>query len=120
MSMYAYDEGSRYLVKAENIDAAYKWLEDEGEYAYRVGVVKDCFILSANGHEDMFCGDVRYSVGEVIMEFMKLFCESGSYACHCIEEFHEYVLYWKDEDGVHEESRQVENPFTSKMLELES
>jgi len=119
MSMYATDAGSRYLVKAENLDAAYEWLEHEGEFAYRVGVVRDCVILSANGHEDMFCGSVCYGIGELIEEFLERFCEPGSYACQRVDDFLQYDLYWKDGDGVHSEGREYANPFANMIEELE-
>ena len=119
MSMYAYDAGSRYLVKAANLDAAYEWLKKEGEFAHRVGVHRDCVVLSADGFEDMFCGEVPYAIGELIADFLERFCEPGSYACHHVDEYDEYCLYWKDETGVHDECRQVENPFAAKMMELE-
>lgn len=119
MSMYATDAGSRYIVKAKNLEAAYEWLEHEGEFAHRVGVVRDCVILSANGYEDMFCGQVSYSVGRWISAFMERFCEPGSYACHHIDEFDEYCLYWKDGAGVHDECREAGNPFENMIAELE-
>ncbi len=120
MSMYAYDAGSRYLVKAGSIDAAYGWLEEHGEYAHRVGLHRDCIVLSADGYEDMFCGMVSYSVGDLIVEFMKKFCEPGSYACHHIDEYSEYVLYWMDDErAVHDESKVLDNPFAGKIKELE-
>ena len=120
MSMYAYDAGSRYLVKASNLDAAYEWLRKEGEYAHKVGIVRDCIILSADGYEDMFCGEVSYSIGDLIVEFMKKFCEPGSYACHHIDEYNEYVLYWMDDERiVYDESKVLDNPFAEKMMELE-
>ena len=117
--MYATDAGSRYLVKAENLDAAYEWLKKEGEFAHRVGIVRDCIVLSADGYEDMFCGNVSYSVGDCIKEFLERFCEPGSYACHHIDEFDEYCLYWKDGEGVRDECKEVGNPFAEKMMELE-
>lgn len=119
MSMYAYDAGSKYLVKADNLDEACRWLEGEGEFAHKVGIVRDCVVLSADGFEDMFCGEVSYRVGEFISEFMERFCEPGSYACHHIDEYNEYCLYWKDEEGVHSECKTVENPFAERILELE-
>lgn len=119
MSMYAMDAGSRYLVKAENLDAAYEWLKKEGEFAHVVGIVRNCLVLSADGYEDMFCGNVSYSVGDCIKEFLERFCEPGSYACHHIDEFDEYCLYWKDGEGVRDECKEVGNPFAEKMMELE-
>lgn len=118
--MYAHDAGSRYLVNAERVDAAYEWLEEHGEYAHRVGLHRDCIVLSADGYEDMFCGMVSYSVGDLIVEFMKKFCEPGSYACHHIDEYSEYVLYWMDDERiVHDESVVLGNPFAGKIKELE-
>ena len=119
MSMYAMDAGSKYLVKAENLDDAYEWLEKNGEFAHRIGVHGDCVILSANGYEDMFCGDVCYGIGELIEEFLEQFCEPGSYACQRVDDFCQYDLYWKDGDGVHSEGREYANPFESQIAEIE-
>lgn len=119
MSMYATDAGSRYLVKAGNLDAACEWLESEGEFAHKVGVVRDCVVLSANGCEDMFCGSVCYGIGKCIEEFLERFCEPGSYACQRVDDFFQYDLYWKDADGVHSEGREYVNPFAGKIAELE-
>lgn len=119
MGYYASDAGSRYIVKDENLEAAYEWLKGEDEFAHKVGHLDGCTWLSADGYEDMFCGDVRFSVDKYIKEFMERFCEPGSYACHCIDEFSQYALYWKDENGVHDEAEEVGNPFAEKILELE-
>ena len=120
MSMMAYDAGSKYIVKASNLDEAYAWLEERGEYAHMVGKHRDCVILSADGFEDMFCGNVGYGIESSIREFMLRFCERGSYACHHIDDYNEYVLYYKDEMGCfRSESRVVENPFAKWIAHLE-
>ena len=119
MSMYASDAGSRYLVKAENLDDAYGWLEEQGEYAHRIGVDGDCIVLSADGTEEMFCGNVGCGIGSIIEEFLDLFCEPGSYCCQRVDDYFQYDLYWKDGDGVHSEGREYVNPFTGFIAKLE-
>jgi len=119
MSTYVIDEGSRYLVKAENLEAAYKWLEGEGEFAHKVDICKDCIVLSADGYEDMFCGNVSYSFADSVADFMERFCEERSYACFYDEEQREFTLVWKDKDGTHIDGDGLANPFAWKMEELE-
>lgn len=118
MTMYAADAGSRYIVRDPKLKEAYAWLEHEGEFAHVTGHLDGCTWLSADGTEDMFCGEVAYSVGDLITEFMRLFCEPGSYACHYVDDFDEYGLYWVDGDGVHQAFESAANPFAGKIAEL--
>lgn len=119
MSMMAYDAGSKYIVKVSKLDEACAWLDEHGERSHMVGKHRDCVILSADGFEDMFCGQVGYGIESSIREFMLRFCERGSYACHHIDEYNEYVLYWMDETGYQTKSITVGNPFTTMIEYLE-
>lgn len=120
MGMYAMDAGSKYLVEDANLEAAYEWLESVGEFAYVTGHVGECTVLSADGNEELWCGDVGYGVGKEIEEFLNRFCEPGSYACQRVDDFGQYDLYWKDDEGVHSEGRVYANPFDVEIRELES
>lgn len=119
MSTYVCDAGSRYLVKANNIEEAYAWLEYKGEFAHKVGIVRDCIELSADGFEDMWCGNVCWGYAEEVAKFMDLFCESGSYACFYCDDYNEYTLVWKEGGLVQEETITLENPFSERIQQLE-
>lgn len=118
MSIYISDEESRYIVKDENLNAAYEWLEDEGEFTYKVGHVDGCTWLSANRCEDMFCGYVSFDYMDYVMRFIDAFCESGSYACFRNDDEFKYEFAWKDDSGIHYDWRGFANPFEDKIEKL--
>lgn len=120
MSCYVTDAGSRYIVKNENLEAAYAWLENEGEFAYAVGHGEGVTYLSADGNEDMWCGNMAWGGMYRAKDFIEKFCEPGSYACFYTEDCTEYDMMWRDTRGVHSECRGRVNPFWREIEELEN
>ena len=99
MGTYVVDAGSKYIVKNERLEKAYKYLEEHGEFAYVVDKEPGRTILGADGMNDMFCGEVSYHYESYCADFMREFCEPSSYACFKDLDQFEFVIVWKDAQG---------------------
>lgn len=119
MGTYVQDAGSRYVVKDGNLKSARKWLSAYGYRTHRTGHGDGCTHLSDCGYDEMLAGEVPYRILENVAEFVMLFCEEGSYACHWCPEQDGWSLIWKDAMGVHVQWKDFENPFSGKVSDLE-
>ena len=119
MSSWIDDAGSRYLVKERNLEAAYNYLEEAGEFAHRIGTENGCAVLSADGWSEMWCGNMGCGYEDEAAEFMLRYCRPNSYACFRNDGELSYTLVWKGLDGaVYIETTEWENPLHNKMLKL--
>jgi len=119
MEINVYDAGSSYIVKDENLVAAYRWLEEQGEWAFVVAHNHGKSWLSADGHDEMFCGCMSERFYELPIDFLRLFCEPNSYACMFDDFSMGYSIFWKGEDGsVHTDTKEAINPFAEKATQL--
>lgn len=119
MSTYVNDAGSRYIVKDENLEEAYRYLEHEGEFAFVTNRADGCTWHSPMGFDEMWCGYVSHSYADYCAQFMDLYCESGSYACFRNDDELEYTMVWKEGGFVQIESIAWENPFSGRVERLE-
>ena len=118
MGTLVLDAGSRYIVKNENLEAAYRWLEKEGEFALVIGNGEGVTYLGADGNEEMFCGNMSYGFTEDVRRFMELFCENKSFACFKYPDDFTYAICWKDNGVVYWDFEEWDNPFYEKIREL--
>lgn len=119
MSTYISDAGSRYIIKNENIKAACEWLEQEGESLYSVANGSGLVVFGSNVYgNSTFCGYTGFDYLDMVVEFLKRFCEPGSYGCFRHEDATE--IAWKDEGGVWNSYRDYENPYSELMQKLDA
>ena len=130
MSCYFTTDRYNIVVRLDKLDKAVKFLED----SYIYDVPGDCRPIAVHVEDidgkrfrlvpewDPFSGTWSNSgPEEEIEEFLKKYCEPGSYVSQRSDDYFEYSAYWLDEGrNVKCDWKGFENPFGGVLDDLEN
>lgn len=119
MSTYITADDYTYIVKDENAEKAIaflkEWVECEVPKAAALGDGRSV-ITASNAPFD---GEVPWSWGERVEEFLGEHCEDGSHAAFRSDDEFEWRFYWKEDGNVHVDSEGIGNPFWARQQEMD-